>query len=787
MPLTPIVPSRRSRLSALATGTALALALIGTPAVAQDVETLRAQVIIAQEAVAAAQASGGDVDAALIALDAAQRQLAEAEAAAAAPVESPAPEAPAPEAPVAEPAAPEVPAPEAAPVEQPVVEEPVVEQPVVEEPVAEQPVVEDPIVEIPVAPEAPVAVETPAAPEAVAPEAEVIELPAEAAPEAPAAPAGSDPVQVEEVTPETPAVPEAEVIEEPAEAAPVPRSTDSPAAPVEAESAPVEQSAPVEEVAPVEDAPPVEEAPVQTLSPAGTDEITPSAEALEAVRERRRRGGADAPAAPEAAPAENAGQPVPAPAPNATEVTADPATTDPVAPAAAEAEPVLTAPVSDPEVAAEQSGIAAPADDLAAADAAVAEAEAALAAARASGEGVGIARARLRAARFDRRTLIDPLGASGEADPVVATDEGTVVTPAAPAAPDATANTTINNNTTVNVQTEAPRVVPDSLTTDQRELIAAQDELRRERQRRERAELIGAAAAGLAIGAIVPQLGGRVVEDTGDRVVVQDGDTYFIVRDENELLRDRAADVIQRDLGGGLVETSFVFPDGSEVITVRDPGGTVLKRSRVRPDGVEIVLFDDTVFPEAPPVAIDYALELPPLSVPIPQERYIVEASQVGAETLIETFEAPAVEEVERAYTLTDVRRSERLRDKVRRVDLDAITFDTGSASVRRSQLPFLDEVGIAMSAAVAESPDTVFLVEGHTDAVGSEVYNLTLSDRRAETVAALLTDRYGVPPENLVVEGYGERYLKVATEASERANRRVTVRNITPLLSAGQ
>ncbi|MGB7337126.1 MAG: OmpA family protein, partial [Salaquimonas sp.] len=65
------------------------------------------------------------------------------------------------------------------------------------------------------------------------------------------------------------------------------------------------------------------------------------------------------------------------------------------------------------------------------------------------------------------------------------------------------------------------------------------------------------------------------------------------------------------------------------------------------------------------------------------------------------------------------------------------------------------------------------------------DVYNLTLSDRRAETVARILVESYGVPAENLVTQGYGEQYLKVKTEADERENRRVTIRNISPLLSA--
>jgi outer membrane protein OmpA-like peptidoglycan-associated protein len=73
--------------------------------------------------------------------------------------------------------------------------------------------------------------------------------------------------------------------------------------------------------------------------------------------------------------------------------------------------------------------------------------------------------------------------------------------------------------------------------------------------------------------------------------------------------------------------------------------------------------------------------------------------------------------------------------------------------------------------------------VEGHTDAVGPDEDNLTLSDRRAETIATILSERYQIPAENLTTQGYGEQYLKVATEAPERENRRVTLRRITPLL----
>ena len=152
---------------------------------------------------------------------------------------------------------------------------------------------------------------------------------------------------------------------------------------------------------------------------------------------------------------------------------------------------------------------------------------------------------------------------------------------------------------------------------------------------------------------------------------------------------------------------------------------------------------------------------------------------------IYDTITAPPVERVEQNYTLRDVRENERIRAKVRRVDLDTITFETGSAVVRQSQVPLLEDMAAAIQELIDKDPSAVVLVEGHTDAVGSETYNLALSDRRAETVAAILVDSYGIPPENLVTQGYGEQYLKVDTQQAEGQNRRATIRNITPLLSA--
>jgi outer membrane protein OmpA-like peptidoglycan-associated protein len=116
-------------------------------------------------------------------------------------------------------------------------------------------------------------------------------------------------------------------------------------------------------------------------------------------------------------------------------------------------------------------------------------------------------------------------------------------------------------------------------------------------------------------------------------------------------------------------------------------------------------------------------------------------------------------------------------------IELSAITFPSGSAAIQPDQSRELAILGTAIKDLIVERPGEVFLIEGHTDAVGAAGYNLALSDRRAETVALALTQYFDVPPANLVTQGYGESLLKVQTLEAEQANRRATVRNITQLL----
>ena len=127
---------------------------------------------------------------------------------------------------------------------------------------------------------------------------------------------------------------------------------------------------------------------------------------------------------------------------------------------------------------------------------------------------------------------------------------------------------------------------------------------------------------------------------------------------------------------------------------------------------------------------------------------------------------APPVQQIERPYTLDEVLRNEPVRAYSPRIDLDTITFEFGSATIGNDQMQSLAVSRSRRWRMCSPSiPDEVYLIEGHTDAVGSDYDNLILSDRRAEAVAVALSQNFDIPPENLVTQGYGEQYLKIDTD----------------------
>jgi len=287
------------------------------------------------------------------------------------------------------------------------------------------------------------------------------------------------------------------------------------------------------------------------------------------------------------------------------------------------------------------------------------------------------------------------------------------------------------------------------------------------------AEVLGAAAVG-ALGAyLVGQSldgGGQVVANTGDRVVIEEDGQYRVIRDDNALLRRPGSDVRTQTYADGSTRTVIENPDGTRTVTIRAANGQVLRRTVVYPDGQQVVVIDQTG---------EYR-EVDVSRLSSRSER--VDYTQGQTDRLRAALAAEAG--IDRAYSLAQVRHIEVVRDQVPVITLDAINFATDSAVIQPREAEELAALGEAMREAIDRDPRQLFLVEGHTDTVGSAAYNLALSDRRAESVALALTEYFDVPPANMVIQGYGETDLKVERRGDIRANRRAAVRNITPLLT---
>ncbi|MBU2358032.1 MAG: OmpA family protein [Alphaproteobacteria bacterium] len=289
----------------------------------------------------------------------------------------------------------------------------------------------------------------------------------------------------------------------------------------------------------------------------------------------------------------------------------------------------------------------------------------------------------------------------------------------------------------------------------------------------EKALVLGLGA--VAVGAILKN-GDKVVSNSGDRVVVQRDGELRVLKNDDVLLRQPGAQVATRTFDDGSTLTTVTREDNSVVTTIRAADGTVLRRSLTRADGTEVALIDD--LDNTTPVVIS---SLPP----VPQETVSTSSVALSDQAALQAaLTASLRADTGRTYSLEQVRDIREVRALAPQVELAAITFETGSAAIQQSQADELASLGGAIRQIVANDPSAVFLVEGHTDAVGDAGYNLALSDRRAESVALALSQYFQVPPENLVTQGYGEQFLKVNTQSGERANRRAAVRNISELLS---
>lgn len=128
--------------------------------------------------------------------------------------------------------------------------------------------------------------------------------------------------------------------------------------------------------------------------------------------------------------------------------------------------------------------------------------------------------------------------------------------------------------------------------------------------------------------------------------------------------------------------------------------------------------------------------------------------------------------EIKRALSVTD-------GVKPAKIDL-TVNFDFDSDNLTQQGREQIAQIATALGG----MGSVKILVQGHTDNVGSDAYNQSLSDRRAQSVVRELKTIHRVTGADLIAKGYGEAEPVATneTDLGRAQNRRVTLVNVTKL-----
>lgn len=115
---------------------------------------------------------------------------------------------------------------------------------------------------------------------------------------------------------------------------------------------------------------------------------------------------------------------------------------------------------------------------------------------------------------------------------------------------------------------------------------------------------------------------------------------------------------------------------------------------------------------------------------------------------------------------------------------LGDVLFDTGKSTLKPGAVGTVDR----LAEWLRKSPDRAVTIEGHTDSVGSDDYNLVLSESRANSVKSALVSR-GVPSTQIIALGKGEGVPVASNEnaGGRQQNRRVEIIIANPVEVAGR
>jgi peptidoglycan-associated lipoprotein len=107
------------------------------------------------------------------------------------------------------------------------------------------------------------------------------------------------------------------------------------------------------------------------------------------------------------------------------------------------------------------------------------------------------------------------------------------------------------------------------------------------------------------------------------------------------------------------------------------------------------------------------------------------------------------------------------------------VNFDFDRYNLTKTAKDILDEVGTMMQ----QEPGLIMEIEGHTDNIGPDVYNVILGNKRAESVRRYLADKYGINIYRMFYISHGESKPKTLndTKSGRATNRRATLLLLGP------
>ena len=155
------------------------------------------------------------------------------------------------------------------------------------------------------------------------------------------------------------------------------------------------------------------------------------------------------------------------------------------------------------------------------------------------------------------------------------------------------------------------------------------------------------------------------------------------------------------------------------------------------------------------------------------------EAEMPSSERILRQLDTAPRSRPQRRVTVQEFKRRPELRRAAPSIEIQAINFEFASAEIPRSQYRKVEQIAEALKRLLSRRGGMRILIEGHTDAVGSNAANDALSERRAQSLKQVLVREFRIPARALETVGYGEQYLLVDTPYESWENRRVTLRRV--------